>query len=354
MSIIFRELLKKVGSGSHTHKDLTREEAANATEMILNEDATPAQIGAFLIAHRIKRPTSEELAGMLDAYDQLGCTVPRLSGDPIVTVMGTPYDGRSRTAPVTLLTALMLAASGVPVIQHGGDCMATKYGIPLVEIWQGLGIDFTRLSLTQVHQGLEITRFGFIYTPNHFPATQRLVNYRDQIGKRPPFATIELIWLPYAGNVHLVAGFVHPPTEEFMQGTLGLRGVKNYTLIKGLEGSCDLPRERTAIISTHKPGDGEPYQRLKLHSRDYGFEGKEVPLESKEQLLAQIKDVLAGKASEFQKSVIWNGGFYLWRCGVCPTLEDGLSKAESLLITGALQRQLAEIESTVSRWTQLK
>jgi len=347
MSIIFRELLKKVGSGSHTHQDLTREEAAKATEMILNQEATPAQIGAFLIAHRIKRPTSEELAGMLDAYAQLGCTIPRLSGNPTVTVMGTPYDGRSRTAPVTVLTALILAASGVPVLQHGGDCMATKYGIPLVEIWQGLGIDFTPLNLTQVHQALETTRFGFIYTPNHFPATQGLAEYRDQIGKRPPFATVELIWHPYGGNVHLVAGFVHPPTEKFMQETLGLQGVTHYTLVKGLEGSCDLPRERTAIISIHKPGDSEPYQRLKLHPRDYGFEGKEIPLESKEQLVAQIQDVLAGKSSEFQKSVIWNGGFYLWRCGVCPTFEDGLSKAETLLTTGAVQQQLTAIKSAV-------
>ena len=68
MSNIFRELLKKVGSGVHTGKDLSRQEAAIATQMMLEAEATPAQIGAFLIAHRIKRPTSEELAGMLDAY----------------------------------------------------------------------------------------------------------------------------------------------------------------------------------------------------------------------------------------------------------------------------------------------
>jgi anthranilate phosphoribosyltransferase len=61
MSNAFRELLKKVGSGVHTGKDLTREEAATATRMMLLQEATPAQIGAFMIAHRIKRPTSEEL-----------------------------------------------------------------------------------------------------------------------------------------------------------------------------------------------------------------------------------------------------------------------------------------------------
>jgi anthranilate phosphoribosyltransferase len=72
MSNAFRELLKKVGSGVHTGKDLTRSEAAAATRMMLLQEATPAQIGAFMIAHRIKRPTSEEVAGMLDAYDELG------------------------------------------------------------------------------------------------------------------------------------------------------------------------------------------------------------------------------------------------------------------------------------------
>lgn len=72
MSKAFRELLKKVGSGNHTGENLTRQEAAAATKMMLLGEATPAQIGAFMISHRIKRPTGEELAGMLDAYDELG------------------------------------------------------------------------------------------------------------------------------------------------------------------------------------------------------------------------------------------------------------------------------------------
>lgn len=72
MSDEFRELLKKIGSGTHTSKNLTREEAAKATRMMLEEIATPAQIGAFMIAHRIKRPTPDELAGILDTYDDLG------------------------------------------------------------------------------------------------------------------------------------------------------------------------------------------------------------------------------------------------------------------------------------------
>jgi anthranilate phosphoribosyltransferase len=360
MSNVFREYLKKVGSGTHTGKDLSREEAAVATRMMLLEEATPAQIGAFMMAHRIKRPNSEELAGMLDAYDDLG---PQLKSwgmehqrdslkNPLfsqtVMVFGTPYDGRSRTAPVTSLTALILATAGVPVVMHGGDCMPTKYGIPLISIWQGLGVDFSKLTLAQVQQLLETTGLGFIYLPQHFPQAQGLVPYRDQIGKRPPTATMELIWSPYAGDAHIVAGYVHPPTETRFRDTFELRGVSNFTLVKGLEGSCDLPCDRTAIIAISQPGSSEGFERLLLHPRDYGFAGSEVPLESTTQLLVQMQDVLKGKSSELMPPAIWNAGFYLWRSGVCPDLSTGFTKAEALLTDGQALYKLQEIGNAIA------
>lgn len=356
MSYEFREYLKKVGSGVHTGKNLSRQEAATATEMMLLEEATPAQIGAFMIAHRIKRPTSEEVAGMLDAYDKLG---PKLQSWDMgnrgngataqpVTVLGIPYDGRSRTAPVTPLTALLLATTGIPVLMHGGDCMPTKYGVPLIEIWQGLGVDFSKLMLAQVQQLLEKTGIGFIYLPQHFPLANNLVPYRDQIGKRPPAATMELIWSPYAGNVHMVAGYVHPPTETRFRETFEFRGMTNFTLVKGLEGSCDLPRDRTAIISMSQPGKSSEFERLMLHPRDYGFAGAEVPLDSTPVLIAQLQDVLQGKSSELMQSAIWNGGFYLWRCGVCDDLATGFSKAEALFTGGDVVEKLREIESAIA------
>ncbi|MEM9538892.1 MAG: anthranilate phosphoribosyltransferase family protein [Cyanobacteria bacterium P01_E01_bin.42] len=347
MSNAFRELLKKVGSGPHTSKDLSRQEAADAMQAMLTQEATPAQIGAFLIAHRIKRPTSEELAGMLDVYDRLGSRLTSWENAPVVTIMGTPYDGRSRLAPVTVLTALILAAAGIPVIQHGGGVMPTKYGIPLVEIWQELGVDFTRLSLENAQSLLEKTGMGFLYLPQNFPLAHALTTYRDQIGKRPPLATLELIWPPYEGKFHLVAGFVHPPTEQFMQGTMALRGANDYTLVKGLEGSCDLPRDRTAIISHFQLGNPE-IQRLKLNAKDYDLGGKEVPLESKVQLIEQMQAILQGKTPDLWKTALWNGGFYLWRCGSCADLNAGLAQAESLFASGKVALYLAEIQKAIA------
>ena len=251
MSNAFRELLRKVGSGPHTGENLSRDQAKAATRMMLLQEATPAQIGAFMIAHRIKRPTGEELAGMLDAYQELGPRLQPIESAYPVTVMCLPYDGRSRTAPISPLTALILTSAGVSVILHGGDRMPTKEGVPLIELWQELGVHWERLSLDQVQQVLQTTGLGFVYLTNHFPLAAGLVTYRDQIGKRPPFATLELMWSPYAGEAHVVCGFVHPPTENLFREAFARRGTTNFTTVKGLEGSCDLPRDRTAIIGIH-------------------------------------------------------------------------------------------------------
>jgi anthranilate phosphoribosyltransferase len=340
MSDEFRELLKKIGSGTHTGKDLSRAEAACATKMMLQQIATPAQIGAFAIAHRIKRPTAEELAGMLDAYDELG---PKIQlNETLPVVFGNPYDGRSRTVPVTPITALILAAANIPVLLHGGDCMPTKYGIPLVELWRHLGVDFSQVALSAIPTLLKTVGIALIYLPLHFPLAQDLVPYRDQIGKRPPFATVELIWSPVVGNAPLVAGFVHPPTEERFVRTFELRGVTDFTTVKGLEGSSDMATSRTAIIGIGKPG--EDFARLLLHPSDYDLAAKDVALESTENAIAQIQAVLAGKNSELMPIVILNGGFYLWRFGVCSDLSTAFDRAKTMLVEGKALAKLKQLQ----------
>ncbi|GAB4376606.1 MAG: anthranilate phosphoribosyltransferase family protein [Elainellaceae cyanobacterium] len=352
MSDTFRELLRKVGSGPHTSQDLTRTESAIATHMILTQEATPAQIGAFMIAHRIKRPTGEELAGMLDAYDQLGPKLRAISAAYPAMVMGIPYDGRSRTAPINVLTALILTAAGCPVVLHGGRRMPTKEGLPLVEIWQGLGVDWSQIALEQAQQIFEKTLLGFVYLPNHFPLADRVVPYRQQIGKRPPFATVELFWCPYEGDAIVISGYVHPPTEEMAKSAFALRGINHFLTVKGLEGSCDLPRDRTCIIGINNLAADPTFERLLLHPRDYDFASAEVPLASTDKLLADIQAVLQGSPCSLMESAVWNGGFYLWQSGACADFQLGLATARDLLTSGKAAQKLSELMKTTTALQQ--
>lgn len=347
MSDEFRELLKRVGSGTHTSKDLTRSEAATATKMMLLQSATPAQIGAFAIAHRIKRPTPEELAGILDAFDVLGHKLqcPQHQHQPVV--MGNPYDGRSRTVPVTIITALILATAGVPVVLHGGDRMPTKYGMPLIKIWQQLGVDLKGFDLAQAQSIYNQCQIGFVYLPQHFPTASDFVTFRAQIGKRPPFATAELVWCPLVGEAHLVAGFVHPPTEERFRATFKIRNTPNFTLVKGLEGSCDLSRGRTAIIALSK-SEGN-FERLLLDPADYSLNGSDISFESESQAIALMQEVIQGNKSQLFPAAILNGGFYLWRMGIADTLESGFSQAEQMLTTKQVEGKLAQLQAIVAQ-----
>ena len=230
MSLIFRSFIKKIGSGPHTSEALTRAEAAEATRMMLTEEATPVQIGAFMIAHRLKRPTGEEMAGLLDAYQALGPSVPARQDGQVPLVFGMPYDGRTRFAPIFPLVALVLAAADQSVLTQGGRTMPTKYGVTQVELWAALGVEWRSRSLEWLSQTFETERIGVFYQPDHFPEAEVMVNYRDQLGKRPPLATLELFWTPYRGPAHRVSGFVHPPTEGMISTALLAHGVEQFTL----------------------------------------------------------------------------------------------------------------------------
>ncbi|MBE9032041.1 anthranilate phosphoribosyltransferase family protein [filamentous cyanobacterium LEGE 11480] len=349
MSTEFREYLRKIGSGPHTSKSLTREEAAAAYRLMLQAEATPVQIGGFMIAHRIKRPTGEELAGMLDAYNELGPQLQPIDAAYPVMVMCNPYDGRSRTSPLSPLIALILATAGVPVVTPGGDRMPTKMGVPLVDLWQALGVSWAKLSLDQLQQVLAQTLLGLLYLPRHFPLAQTIVAYREQIGKRPPQATLELIWSPYCGPCHTVSGFVHPPTENMFRIAGELHGLSQFTAIKGLEGSCDLPRDRTVIaMLSNAVGD---WRRFTLHPQEFGAAAKELPLLDTADLAAAYQNVLAGEPSDVTNATVWSAGFYLWRAGAVATIEAGMALALELLQAGKVKAQLAHLCCAVAAIT---
>jgi anthranilate phosphoribosyltransferase len=123
--------------------------------------------------------------------------------------------------------------------------------------------------------------------------------------------------------------------------------VTQFTLVKGLEGSCDLPRDRTAIVAVSQPGSEENFERLLLHPRDYGFAGMEVPFDSTTELLTQMQEVLNGNSSELMQAAIWNGGFYLWRCGACPDLLTGIDKAKTLSVDGCAAQKLEDCKKAI-------
>lgn len=322
----FRELIARVGSGEHTSTGLSRAEAREAMDLMLAGQVSEAQLGAFLIAHRIRRPQPLELTGMLDSYREQGPALATPGRRALC--FGVPYDGRSRTAPLLPLTALVLASAGVPVVLHGGAPMPVKFGVTLAELFGCLGVEWRGLTLAEVQDRLDRHNLALTHQPDHFAAAERLLPARDEIGKRPPVASLELLWTPHRGEHVLVSGFVHPPTEKRAWQALAAADERDVVTVKGLEGSVDLPTSRAGILARVRAG-GEP-ERILLHPRDHGLHGDEVPWLSLELWREQAMAALVGEGP-LAHALRWNLGTCLWLADRFSSLPGALEQATALL-----------------------
>ena len=313
-------------------------EAREAMQLMLSGALPGAQLAAFLIAHRIRRPTPPELAGMLEAYRSHGPVLETPGRHPLC--FAVPYDGRSRTAPLLPLLALCLAASDQAVVLHGGNPMPVKYGVTLAELFAALGIEWRGLALTQVQQRLDRHGLALTHQPDHFAAAELLVEVRDLIGKRPPVASLELLWTPHRGPHRLVSGFVHPPTEARAWEALAAVGEADILTIKGLEGSTDLPTTRAGITARRRAGAVE---RILLHPRDHGISAAEVPWSDLDHWRDQALAALRGEGP-LAEPLLWNLAAQLYLADRFTDLPAALEQARALLLARCgerLRRELA-------------
>ena len=323
---------------------MSREEAADALELMLYQEATPAQIGAFLIAHRIRRPEPQELTGMLDTYRKLGPVLHSAPGQRSPLCFGMPYDGRTRTAPIYPLTTLVLLSCNQPVVLQGGERMPIKYGITAIELFRSLGLDLRGLPLETVQDGLHNQGFALIHQPDHFAIAESLISYRDELGKRPPVASLELLWTAHQGDHRLISGFVHPPTESRAWEALKLAGETDLFTVKGLEGGTDLPIGRACITARVH---GDKTDRLILHPRDHGCHATDVEWTDLTTWQAQAMDALQNRGP-LRDSLRWNAGVYLWFAGLSDSLETALDMATTVMDKGQALQQLDQLCSCLS------
>jgi anthranilate phosphoribosyltransferase len=337
----FKNHLRKVGSGEHTSKGLSREEAAEALDLMLQQEATPAQIGAFLIAHRIRRPEPQELTGMLDTYRHLGPKLQSKAGQTPPVCFCMPFDGRTRTAPIYPLTTLVLLALGQPVVLQGGNRMPIKYGVTAIDLFRELGVELSGLSLETVQDGLQTNGFALVHQPDHFAIAESLITYREELGKRPPVASLELLWTPHQGAHLLISGFVHPPTESRAWEALRLAEEAQVVTVKGLEGGTDLPIGRACITAKV---DGGHAQRLILHPRDHDCYEADLEWTDPATWAQQALEAL-NNSGPLLSALRWNAGVYLWFAGQSATLEAGLERAQEALEGGTALTALHQLQA---------
>ncbi|WP_372813073.1 anthranilate phosphoribosyltransferase [Paenibacillus sp.] len=332
-------LLKEVGRGKRGARDLTYDEAAQGAEAILTGEATPAQIGAFLVAERIKMESPVELRAFIDALRK------RITPYPIRGCFDCagPYDGRTRTFIATFPTAFVLAACGMPATLHSSPSLPPKYGVTLADVLQALHIPAVHASRDALISAAEQTGFMFVPTERWCKPLGELRGLRQELGLRTVFNTAEKL-LRFTDAEAMAVGVFHGTVFEKIAGTLIELGVNRGIVVQGMEGSEDLAvdkRTRTYVIR-----DGA--RELFIVDPELFELMVEVPEGewTAERQASTALSVLRGDAElPYLNMVLLNSAVRLWTGGIAGSIEEGVYLARHALIQGtALQ--------TYKDWTE--
>jgi anthranilate phosphoribosyltransferase len=243
-------------------RDLSADEMAAVVGRIMDGQATPAQIGAFLVALRAKGETVDEVVGAATAMRARAGKL-RVPAGVVVDTCGTGGDGRS-TINVSTIAALVVAAAGVRVAKHGNRAQSSRSGS--ADVLEALGVDVSA-PLPVVERCLEEVGIGFLFAPAFHGATKHASGPRKEIGVRTVFNLLGPLTNP-AGARHQLIGVYDVALVEPMARALGRLGSEHALVVHG-EGLDEFsPRGATEVAELRH---GE-VKRYKLVPRDFGLE----------------------------------------------------------------------------------
>ncbi len=328
---------------------LSEAEAAAAAEDIMTGEATPAQIGAFLIALRLNGETVDEIAGMAKVMREKAL---RVAGDgELLDVVGTGGDGM-RTFNVSTASAFVAASAGVKVAKHGNRAASGSVGA--ADILEAHGVKL-ELSPEAVRQCIDEAGIGFMFAPAFHPAMRFAGPARRELGVRTVFNFLGPLTNP-AGAAYQLLGVAQPrdasyDVAEAMAHVLASLGTRRSWVVRGGDGLDELTTTTTSDVWEVSGGT---VSRFTLAPEDAGLSRAQLDdlqIDGLEQARAKFARALASGPSPEKDIVLLNAGAALVVSGKADDIAAGVNLARETIDSGAppeKMRQLAALTQTLT------
>ncbi len=319
------------------NESLTIEEAEEVMSQIMGGEATPAQIGGYLMALRMKGETVDEITGSARAMRRAAVRVnTETPQDELVDVVGTGGDG-SGTFNISTTAAFVVAGTGQKVAKHGNRAASSKSGS--ADVLSALGINLD-LSPDQVRQAIDEVGIGFMFAVKHHPAMKYAIGPRREMGVRTIFNILGPLTNP-AGALSQVTGVYDGDLTDIMARVLGELGSKGAFVFHGDGGLDELTTTGPNKISRLK--DGRVTTEM-LDPADLGFDpaNPEDLLGGTPEENAEItRDILSGKQNSARRDVvILNAAAALVATGKVDDFPAGIQLANESIDSGAALKVL--------------
>ena len=320
-------------------QDLSLAEAEHAMNIIMTGDATPAQIGGYLIALRMKGETIEEIAGSARAMRAQANQVLVPPGEPLLDTAGTGGDG-ANTFNISTTAAFVIAGAGRKVAKHGNRAASSQCGSADVLSVLGVSLDLTP---AQVATCIQQVGIGFLFAPRFHPAMRHAIGPRRELGQRTIFNLLGPLTNP-AGATHQLIGVYQPDLTQPLAEVLGELGSQAAMVVHGHGGLDELTTSGPNRISHLRGGRVSTYELdgrdLALRTASAGDLRGSDPVEN----AAMLHAILDGRDRSPRRDVV------LLNAAAALGVESGdlaaaLTEAERSLDSGAALAKLDELVS---------
>ena len=331
---MIREAIDLVVAG----QSLDTAQATAVMREIMEGAATPAQLGAFLTALRLKGETDTEIAALAAVMRDKALPVS-VPGQPLLLdVVGTGGDGKN-TFNLSTAAALIAAAAGVKVAKHGNRAASGSCGA--ADVLEALGVQL-ELSPAGVAACIARAGMGFMFAPAFHPAMRHAGPVRREIGIRTVFNLLGPLTNPARAQCMLL-GVADPNLGERMAAALGRLQIRRALVVHGADGMDELTLSGpTTVWEVHD----DTQQQWTLHPADYGLPPAAVAdLQggTADENAATMRRLLAGETGPLRNAALLNAAAALYAAGHAATIQQGLAQAAQALDTGAATSTLENL-----------
>lgn len=318
-------------------KDLSSEDMTTVMKTIMTGEATPAQIGGFLVGLRMKGETIDEIAAAAKVMRELASGV-KVSGNHVVDIVGTGGDSL-RTFNISTACCFVVAAAGGKVAKHGNRSVTSSSGSADLLETAGVNLNITP---EQVAQCIEQVGVGFMFAPLHHSAMKHAIGPRKEMAVRTIFNVLGPLTNP-AGAPNQLLGVFDAELVEPLAHVLNKLGSDHVMVVHSEDGMDEISVGASTKVAELRDGRITSYiiQPEDFDMRRHDI--KELVVDSAEQSLAMIKLVFEGHTGPARDIVLLNAGAAIYCAGLADNHEAGIHKAEEVIDSGAAMEKLNQL-----------
>ena len=322
-------------------ENLSASAMGDVMRQIMTGNADDAQIGAFLVALRIKGESIDEIAAAVEVLRELATGV-QVCGDNLVDIVGTGGD-ESNLFNVSTASTFVVAAAGGRVAKHGNRSVSSNSGA--ADLLEAAGVNLN-LSPAQVALCVEELGVGFMFAPAHHSAMKHAIGPRKALGLRTIFNILGPMTNP-AGVSRQLIGVYKKDLCKPMAEVLGRLGAEHIMVVHSADGLDEISIATQTHVAEYRDGAVAEYQ---INPEDYLSQRQSLDglaVDDAQQSLALINDALGKRSSEQARKaadlIAINAGAALYVAGCAKDLAQGVEMAQDAIGSGLAKAKINDL-----------